>query len=100
MGLIDFPRVRFHAGFGHTCCTSSHTVSGFEWERKNADPSPNPPGSNLNMSGHVQLLLSARILGMTFVPEGKVWNYRIIDLTQIPTYRIINQISDGARHSF
>ena len=29
------------------------------------------------MSERVQLLLSDRILGMTLVPEGKVWNYGI-----------------------
>lgn len=55
------------------------TVAGFEWGGKNADTSP-------NASGHLQLLLSARILGMTLVPEGKVWNHiGLIDLTQIPT---------------
>jgi pre-mRNA-processing factor 8 len=34
------------------------------------------------MSERVQLLLSDRILGMTLVPEGKVWNYGI-GLTQV-----------------
>ena len=34
------------------------------------------------MSENVQLLLSDRILGMTLVPEGKVWNYGI-GLTQM-----------------
>lgn len=34
------------------------------------------------MSERVQLLLSDRILGMTLVPEGKVWNYGI-GLTQL-----------------
>ena len=34
------------------------------------------------MSERVQLLLSDRILGMTLVPEGKVWNYGI-GLTQM-----------------
>ena len=29
------------------------------------------------MSERVQLLLSDRILGMTLVPEGKVWNYGV-----------------------
>ena len=29
------------------------------------------------MSERVQLLLSDRILGMTLVPEGRVWNYGI-----------------------
>ncbi|KAI0338909.1 pre-mRNA-processing-splicing factor [Trametopsis cervina] len=63
---------------------SSHslTVPGFEWGRKNADTSPNPAGFNPNMSERVQLLLSDRILGMTLVPEGRVWNYGI-GLTQL-----------------
>ena len=63
---------------------SSHTltVPGFEWGRKNADTSPNPPGFNPNMSERVQLLLSDRILGMTLVPEGRVWNYGV-GLTQL-----------------
>jgi pre-mRNA-processing factor 8 len=34
------------------------------------------------MSERVQLLLSDRILGMTLVPEGRVWNYGI-GLTQL-----------------
>lgn len=34
------------------------------------------------MSERVQLLLSDRILGMTLVPEGKVWNYGV-GLTQL-----------------
>ena len=34
------------------------------------------------MSERVQLLLSDRILGMTLVPEGRVWNYGI-GLTQM-----------------
>lgn len=34
------------------------------------------------MSERVQLLLSDRILGMSLVPEGKVWNYGI-GLTQL-----------------
>jgi pre-mRNA-processing factor 8 len=34
------------------------------------------------MSERVQLLLSDRILGMTLVPEGKVWNFGI-GLTQM-----------------
>ncbi|KAF7291692.1 Pre-mrna-processing-splicing factor 8 [Mycena chlorophos] len=55
----------------------SLTVAGFDWGRKNADTSANPPGFNPNMSERVQLLLSDRILGMTLVPEGKVWNYGI-----------------------
>ena len=36
------------------------------------------------MSERVQLLLSDRILGMTLVPEGRVWNYGI-GLTQMWT---------------
>ncbi|TDL13116.1 PROCT-domain-containing protein, partial [Rickenella mellea] len=60
----------------------SLTVPGFEWGRKNVDNSANPPGFNPNMSERVQLLLSDRILGMTLVPEGKVWNYGI-GLTQM-----------------
>lgn len=36
------------------------------------------------MSDRVQLLLSDRVLGMTLVPEGKVWNYGI-GLTQMWT---------------
>ncbi len=39
-------------------------------------------GFNSNMSERVQLLLSDRILGMTLVPEGRVWNYGI-GLTQL-----------------
>lgn len=62
----------------------SLTVAGFEWGRKNQDTSANPPGFNPNMSERVQLLLSDRILGMTLVPEGKVWNYGI-GLTQMWT---------------
>ena len=34
------------------------------------------------MSERVQLLLSDKIMGMTFVPEGNVWNYGI-GLTQM-----------------
>lgn len=34
------------------------------------------------MSERVQLLLSDRVLGMTIVPEGRVWNYGI-GLTQL-----------------
>lgn len=60
----------------------SLTVGGFEWGRKNQDHSANPPGFNPNMSERVQLLLSDRILGMTLVPEGRVWNYGI-GLTQM-----------------
>ena len=36
------------------------------------------------MSERVQLLLSDRVLGMTLVPEGRVWNYGI-GLTQLWT---------------
>jgi len=76
----------------------SLTVPGFEWGRKNQDTSNNPQvrisyrrytnsltlaqGFNPNMSERVQLLLSDRILGMTLVPEGGVWNYGI-GLTQL-----------------
>jgi len=60
----------------------SLTVPGFEWGRKNQDTSNNPQGFNPNMSERVQLLLSDRILGMTLVPEGRVWNYGI-GLTQL-----------------
>ncbi|KAK7048243.1 NUC071 domain-containing protein [Favolaschia claudopus] len=60
----------------------SLTVAGFEWGRKNPDNSASPPGFNPNMSERVQLLLSDRILGMTLVPEGRVWNYGI-GLTQL-----------------
>lgn len=77
----------------------SVTVAGFEWGRKNQDTSANPPvclfnifysplltkciqGFNPNMSERVQLLLSDRILGMTLVPDGRVWNYGI-GLTQL-----------------
>lgn len=59
----------------------SLTVAGFEWGRKNTDNGANPPGFNPNMSERVQLLLSDRILGMTLVPEGRVWNYGV-GLTQ------------------
>jgi pre-mRNA-processing factor 8 len=58
------------------------TVAGFEWGRKNQDTSLNPSGFNPNMSERVQLLLSDRILGMTLVPEGRIWNYGI-GLTQL-----------------
>jgi pre-mRNA-processing factor 8 len=34
------------------------------------------------MSERVQLLLSDRIVGMTLMPEGRVWNYGI-GLTQL-----------------
>lgn len=34
------------------------------------------------MSERVQLLLSDRILGMTLIPEGRIWNYGI-GLTQL-----------------
>ena len=34
------------------------------------------------MSERVQLLLSDRVLGMTLVPEGRVWNYGV-GLTQL-----------------
>lgn len=70
----------------------SLTVAGFEWGRKNADTSPNPPGFNPNMSEHVQLLLSDCILGMTLVPEGRVWNYGI-GLTQMWTPSLPYQMS-------
>lgn len=60
----------------------SLTVAGFEWGRKNTDNTLNPAGFNTSMSERVQLLLSDRILGMTLVPEGKVWNYGI-GLTQL-----------------
>ncbi|KAJ3800917.1 NUC071 domain-containing protein [Lentinula aff. detonsa] len=60
----------------------SITVAGFEWGRKNSDNSANPPGFNPNMSERVQLLLSDRILAMTLVPEGRVWNYGV-GLTQL-----------------
>lgn len=36
------------------------------------------------MSERVQLLLSDRILGMTLVPEGRIWNYGV-GLTQMWT---------------
>jgi pre-mRNA-processing factor 8 len=58
------------------------TVAGFEWGRKNQDLSPNPAGFKPNMSERVQLLLSERILGMTLVPVGRVWNYGV-GLTQV-----------------
>jgi len=58
------------------------SVAGFDWGRKNTDNGPNPQGFNPNMSERVQLLLSDRILGMTLVPEGKVWNYGV-GLTQM-----------------
>jgi len=60
----------------------SLTVPGFEWGRKNPDNGQNPAGFNPDMSERVQLLLSDRILGMTLVPEGRVWNYGI-GLTQM-----------------
>ncbi|EMD31722.1 hypothetical protein CERSUDRAFT_100187 [Gelatoporia subvermispora B] len=49
----------------------SLTAAGFEWGRKNTDTSLNP-----------QRLLSDRVLGMTLVPEGHVWNYGV-GLTQM-----------------
>jgi len=65
---------------------AAHSLSaaGFEWGRKNTDTTPAPAGFNPSMSERVQLLLSDRILGMTLVPEGKVWNYGI-GLTQMWT---------------
>jgi hypothetical protein len=39
-------------------------------------------GFNPTMSERVQLLLSDRILGMSLVPEGRVWNYGV-GLTQM-----------------
>ncbi|EIW70772.1 hypothetical protein TREMEDRAFT_38390 [Tremella mesenterica DSM 1558] len=57
------------------------TVAGFEWGRKNQDVTGAHPGWNASMANRVQLLLSDRILGMTLVPEGGVWNYGV-GLTQ------------------
>ncbi|KAK6910277.1 pre-mRNA-processing-splicing factor 8 [Kwoniella mangroviensis CBS 8507] len=57
------------------------TVAGFEWGRKNQDVTGQNPGFNPSMANRVQLLLSDRILGMTLVPEGGVWNYGV-GLTQ------------------
>jgi len=63
------------------------TVAGFEWGRKNTDVTGQHQGYNPNMANRVQLLLSDRILGMTMVPEGGVWNYGI-GLTQSWTEKI------------
>ncbi|WWC70357.1 pre-mRNA-processing-splicing factor 8 [Kwoniella pini CBS 10737] len=57
------------------------SVSGFEWGRKNQDVTGQNPGFNPSMANRVQLLLSDRILGMTLVPEGGIWNYGV-GLTQ------------------
>ena len=57
------------------------SVAGFEWGRKNQDVTGAHAGFNPSMANRVQLLLSDRILGMTLVPEGGVWNYGI-GLTQ------------------
>jgi hypothetical protein len=57
------------------------TVAGFEWGRKNTDVTGAHAGYNASMANRVQLLLSDRILGMTLVPEGGVWNYGV-GLTQ------------------
>ncbi|ODN79735.1 pre-mRNA-processing-splicing factor 8 [Cryptococcus amylolentus CBS 6039] len=57
------------------------TVGGFEWGRKNEDVTGQNPGYNPSMANRVQLLLSDRILGMTMVPEGGIWNYGV-GLTQ------------------
>jgi pre-mRNA-processing factor 8 len=57
------------------------TVGGFEWGRKNTDVTGQHAGYNASMANRVQLLLSDRILGMTLVPEGGVWNYGV-GLTQ------------------
>ncbi|EMD31685.1 hypothetical protein CERSUDRAFT_127249 [Gelatoporia subvermispora B] len=67
-----------------TVSLSAHslTVAGFEWGRKNTDTPLNPPGFNPNMSERMQLLLSDRVLGMTLIPEGHVWNYGV-GLTQM-----------------
>ncbi|WAQ81207.1 hypothetical protein PtA15_1A547 [Puccinia triticina] len=52
------------------------TPKGFEWGR-NADPNA-PNGYNpASMSERVQLLLSDRILGSTFVPQDGIWNYSV-----------------------
>jgi len=53
----------------------SFTVAGFEWGCKNKNTWVSSPGFNPNMSERVQLLLSDHILGMTLVPERRVWNY-------------------------
>jgi hypothetical protein len=45
------------------------------------------------MSERVQLLLSDRILGMTLVPEGRVWNYGI-GLTQLWAPNLVRQLED------
>jgi pre-mRNA-processing factor 8 len=57
------------------------TVAGFEWGRKNQDVTGQHQGFTPSMTNRVQLLLSDRILGMTMVPEGGVWNYGV-GLTQ------------------
>ncbi|OCF43147.1 pre-mRNA-processing-splicing factor 8 [Kwoniella heveanensis CBS 569] len=57
------------------------TAAGFEWGRKNTDITGANAGFNPSMANRVQLLLSDRILGMTLVPEGGVWNYGV-GLTQ------------------
>ena len=57
------------------------SVGGFEWGRKNQDVTGQHAGFTPSMANRVQLLLSDRILGMTLVPEGGVWNYGV-GLTQ------------------
>ena len=63
------------------------TVAGFEWGRKNEDVTGANVGYNASMANRVQLLLSDKILGMTLVPEGGVWNYGV-GLTQSWTEKI------------
>ena len=63
------------------------SVAGFEWGRKNQDVTGAHAGFNPSMANRVQLLLSDRILGMTLVPEGGVWNYGI-GLTQSWTEKV------------
>lgn len=75
------------------------TVGGFEWGRKNTDVTGQHAGYNASMANRVQLLLSDRILGMTLVPEGGVWNYGI-GLTQSWSEKIAYNMTLDKPESF
>ncbi|GFZ44084.1 Complexed with cdc5 protein 6 [Saitozyma sp. JCM 24511] len=75
------------------------SVAGFEWGRKNQDVTGQHAGYNQTMANRVQLLLSDRILGMTLVPEGGVWNYGV-GLTQSWTDKIAYNMTLDKPESF
>ncbi|TIA88345.1 hypothetical protein E3P99_02619 [Wallemia hederae] len=75
------------------------SVNGFEWGRKNQDMGGQPAGFSPSFSERTQLLLSDRILGMTLVPEGGIWNYSL-SLSQQWTPALPYQISLARPTSF